>query len=129
MKQLFAVGLLALSFSALADSATPVTPDAWIDARPDVQISVSHGPAPGTYTINAVVSDLRNGNVLANPVMETRAGAPAHAEIGSTGVKGMASVAFTVTVDPSGQTAAYSSEVRDNAEVVSSQRATLAVAR
>ena len=31
-------------------------------------------------------------------------------------------------VDPSGQTAAYSSEVRDNEEVVASQRATLAVA-
>ncbi len=129
MKKLFAVALLALSFSALADSATPVAPDAWVGARPNVQITVSHGTAPDTYTINAIVSDLRTGNVLAKPVMVARAGSPARAEIGGVGVKGMVSVAFTVTVDPSGQTAAYSSEVRDNAEVVASQSATLAVAK
>ena len=129
MKKLFAVALLALSFSALADSATPVAPDAWVGARPNVQITVSHGTAPDTYTINAIVSDLRTGNVLAKPVMVARAGSPARAEVGGVGVKGMVSVAFTVTVDPSGQTAAYSSEVRDNAEVVASQSATLAVAK
>lgn len=64
MKQLFAVALLALSFSALADSAAPAAPDAWMGARPNVQIAVSHGTTPDTYTINAVVSDLRTGNVL-----------------------------------------------------------------
>lgn len=37
------------------------------------------------------------------------------------------SIAFSVTVDPAGDTAAYSSEVRNNAAVVSSQSATLAV--
>ena len=129
MKKLFAVALLALSFSALADSPTPVAPDAWMGARPNVQISVSHGAAPDTYTINAVVSDLRTGAVLAKPVMVAHAGSPARAEIGGVGVKGMVSVAFTVTVDSSGQTAAYSSEVRDNAEVVASQSATLAVVK
>ena len=129
MKKLFAVALFALSFSALAASADPVAPDAWMGARPSVQITVVHGTAPDTYIINAVVSDLRTGNVLAKPVMVTRAGTPARAEIGGVGVKGMVSVAFTVTVDPSGQTAAYSSEVRDNAEVVASQSATLAIAR
>lgn len=128
MKKLFAASLLTLSFSALADSAAPVAPDAWAGARPSVQITVAHGTTPDTYNINAVVSDLRTGNVLAEPVLVTRAGTPARAEIGGVGVKGMMSVAFTVTVDPSGQTAAYSSEVRDNAEVVASQNATLAVA-
>ncbi|MCI0351490.1 MAG: hypothetical protein L0Z53_18870 [Acidobacteriales bacterium] len=129
MKKLFAVALLTLSFSAHADSAAPVAPDAWMGARPNVQITVSHGTTPDTYTINAVVSDLRTGNVLAKLVMVARAGSPARAEIGGVGVKGMVSVAFTVTVDSSGQTAAYSSEVRDNAEVVASQSATLAVAK
>jgi hypothetical protein len=129
MKKMLAVLLLALSFSVFADSAAPVTSDAWMGARPSVQITVAHGTAPDLYNINAVVSDLRTGAVLAKPVMVTRAGAPARAEIGGVGVKGMVSVALTVTVDPSGQTAAYSSEVRDNAEVVASQSATLAVAK
>ena len=37
-------------------------------------------------------------------------------------------VAFTVTVDATGRSAAYTSEIRDNGTVVSAQRATLAVA-
>ncbi len=128
MKKLSAAALLILSFSAFADSTTPVASDAWTGARPNVQITVSHGTAPDTYTINAIVSDLRTGNVLAKPVLVARAGSPARAEIGSVGSKGMISIAFTVTVDSSGQTAAYSTEFRDNAEVFASQSATLAVA-
>lgn len=129
MKKLLAAALLVTSFSALASSAEPAAPDAWHGARPNVQIAVSHGDTADSYTINAVVSDLRTGKVLAKPVMVARAGAPARAEIGGVDVKGMVSVAFTVTVDPSGETAAYSSEVRDNAEVVASQSATLAVTK
>jgi hypothetical protein len=127
MKKLFALALLALSFSAVADSAAPTSPDAWVGARPNIQIAVTRGATPDTYTVNAVVSDLRTGNVLAKPVVITRAGTPARAEIGGVGAKGMVSVAFTITVDASGKTATYSSEVRDNAEVVASQSATLAV--
>jgi hypothetical protein len=127
MKKLFAVSLLALSFSAAADSADRISPAAWLDAHPSVQISVTHGDVSDTYKVNAVVSDLRTGKVLAKPVLVTRAGVPARAEIGGDGTKGMVSVMFTVTVDPSGKTAAYSSEVRDNSQVVTSQSATLAV--
>jgi hypothetical protein len=71
MKKLFAVALLALSFSAVADSAAPTSPDAWVGARPNVQIAVTRGATPDTYTVNAVVSDLRTGNVLAKPVVVT----------------------------------------------------------
>jgi hypothetical protein len=128
MKKLFAFALAAVSFSAFAASADRISPAAWLDAHPNIQIAVTHGDAPDTYNINAVVSDLRTGKVLAKPVLVTRAGTPARAEIGGDGVKGMVSVTFTVTVDPSGKTAAYSSEIHDNSEVVASQSATLAVA-
>jgi hypothetical protein len=128
MKNLYAVALLAFPFSAIADSTAPVAPEAWDNARPDVQIAVVHGAVPDTYTVNAIVSDLRTGKVLAEPVLVTRAGTPARAEIGGVGSQGTVSVAFAVTVDPSGQTAAYSSEVRHDAKVIASQSATLAVA-
>ena len=127
MKKLFATALLALPFSAFAASPAPASSDAWQGARPAVEISVSHGESPDTYQVNAVVSDLRNGTVLAEPVMLVQAGKVARAEIGGIGAEGLASVAFAVTVDPAGETATYASEVRNNAEVVSSQSATLAV--
>src|SRR5689334_5622774 len=123
MKKLCVLVPLALSSAALAAPTDTASADAWKGARPNVEISVAHAAAPDTYTVNAVVTDLRTGHVLAKPVMLTRAGMPARAEVGGVGVEGMASVAFTVTVDASGQTAAYSSEVRDNAEVVASQSA------
>jgi hypothetical protein len=127
MKKLFAVSLLAFSFSAFADSADRISSAVWLDAHPSVQIAVTHGDAPDTYNVNAVVSDLRTGKVLAKPALITRAGTPARAEIGADGTKGMVSVTLTVTVDPSGKTAAYSGEIRDNSELVASQSATLAV--
>jgi hypothetical protein len=127
MKKLFAVSTLALSFSAFADSADRISPADWLDAHPSVQVSVIRGDAPDTFKVNAVVSDTRTGKVLATPLLITRAGTPARAQIGADGTKGMVSVTFTVTVDASGKTAAYSSEIRDNSEVVASQSATLAV--
>jgi hypothetical protein len=127
MRKLMIACLLALSFPAFAETPAPAAADAWVGARPSVQITVAHGDALDSYEIHAVVSDLRTGDVLAKPVILTHAGAPAVAEIGGVGVEGMVSVVFTVTVDASGRTAAYSSEVRDNAEVIASQSATLAV--
>ena len=100
-----------------------------MDARPDLKLAVTRGTAPNTYTIKAVVSDLRSGSVLATPVMIAHARAAARAEVGGVEVKGMVSVAFSVTVDPSGKTDEYSSEVKDNAGIVASQSATLAVAQ
>lgn len=127
MKKLFAVALLTLPFSAFADSAAPSSSDAWHGARPDITVSVSPGDTPDTYRVSAVVTDLRSGTVLAEPVMAVRPGKAARAEIGGVGTEGLVSVAFAVTVDPSGDTATYTSEVRNNAEVISSQSATLAV--
>jgi hypothetical protein len=127
MKWLLAIAVPALPFSTFGASPAPASADAWQDARPAVDISVSRGEAPDTYQVNAVVSDLRNGDVLAKPIMVIQAGKAARAEIGGVGMDGFVSVAFAVTVDPTGETAAYTSEVRNNAEVVSSQSATLAV--
>lgn len=126
MKTIFAVALLAVSVPAFAEGAT-TSSDAWQGARPDIAVSVSQGDTPDTYKVNAVVTDLRSGDVLSEPVMVAYAGKAARAEIGGIGTDGLMSIAFSVTVDHAGDTAAYSSEVRNNAEVVSSQSATLAV--
>jgi len=127
MKRLAAVALLALPSAAFAASPSPTSSDAWQGARPAIEISVGHAEAPGTYRVNAVVTDLRNGDVLAEPVMVMQAGQAARAQVGGVGVEDLVSVAFAVTVDPSGESASYTSEVRNDAEVVASQRATLAV--
>lgn len=125
---LLAIGFLAVSLAASA-GADPGASSAgdWRDARPDAQVHVSRGSAPGTYDVKATIADLRSGKVLAQPRLVARAGQPAVVDVGAKGAQGMVSVHLTVTVASSGDTAAYTGEVRDNDVVVSAQRATLAV--
>lgn len=122
------VALLSLSCHAYADQRDPVpSADAWIGARPSVEVSVHPGPDADTYRVNAVVTDLRSGQVLSIPMMLVAAGAPAKAEIGAVGIQGATQLAFSVTVAADGESAAYSAEVRSNGEVISAQHATLLV--
>ncbi len=87
MKKLVAFSLLAVASAAVAaPSATP-SPDAWVGARPAVKVSVASAGA-GKFRVNATVRDLRNGNVLSEPVLVATAGAPARVEIGATGTPG-----------------------------------------
>ena len=128
MKKLVALCLFAVVATAnAAPSATPPG-DAWIGARPAVKVTVSPDGAD-TFRVSATVRDLRNGNVLSEPVLITKAGMPAKAEVGTTGAPGATVVAFTVTVAPDGKSAVYSSEVRSNGEVLAAEEATLVVNR
>ena len=116
MRTLFAASLLALSLHAFADSPAPaVSPDAWQGAHPSLEINVTRGAEPDTYSIKAVVTDLRNDTILSRPELLTRAGSPARFELGGVGIDGAISLKLEVTVDPDGQTATYASEIRDNA--------------
>lgn len=127
MKNLIAIALLTVSSVAIASSNAPVSPDAWTNAQPNVQVAVSHGTTADTYNVSATISDLRTGQVLAEPKLITSAGKPAQVQAGATGIAGMITVEFTVTVADSGDVAAYTSQVKDNGVVISSQSATLAV--
>jgi hypothetical protein len=128
MKKLVAFSLLAVASAAVAAPFATPSPDAWVGARPAVKVSVASVGA-GKFRVNATVRDLRNGNVLSEPVLVATAGAPAKVEIGATGTPGSTVVAFTVTVAPDGRSASYSSEIRSNGEVVAAEEATLAVGR
>lgn len=125
-----ALALLALTFAtAYAEGPVAQSPDVWIGAHPSVEISVRPSSTAGTFMIAAVVKDLRNGEVLSQPMMLVKAGAPAKLEVGARDVPDASALSVAVTVAGDGKTAAYSSEVRSNGEVVSSQQATLAVER
>ena len=128
MKKLLALSLLTVASAAFAAPDTTPAADAWVGARPAVKVSVAKAGAD-TYRVNATVRDLRNGNVLSEPVLVTKAGVPAKAEVGATGAVGNMLVAFTVTVAADGQSASYTSELRSNGEVLASEEATLAVTR
>ena len=129
MKKLVALSLI--TFATLAHSETPhpapANPDAWIGAQPSVRVSVKPLRGTETYLVSAVVTDLRNGPVLAGPNMTVRAGAPAKAEIGATGAPDAAQITLEVTVAADGQTATYASEFRRNGSIVAGQQAVLAV--
>lgn len=128
MKKLLAISLLAAVASASAAPGPTPPGNAWVGARPAVQVSVASA-GTDTYRVQATVRDLRNGNILSEPKLVTRAGVPAKAEVGADGAPGDMLVAFTVTVAPDGQSASYTSELRSNGEVLASAEATLAVAR
>ncbi|TBR40416.1 MULTISPECIES: hypothetical protein [Dyella] len=119
--------LLALSSVASAKPAGDISATDWNNARPKVELRVSRGTTSDTYAVEATISDLRSGKVLAHPKVITRAGVPAKIQAGAKGAAGLISVEATVTVAPSGATATYASEIKDNDAVVSSQGATLAV--
>lgn len=135
MKTLFAIAMLAFSFSAVAGSTAPISsshpapsnPDSWMGAQPDVRVRVKSIRDTDTYLVSAVITDTRDGRVLSGPTMTVKAGVPAKVEVGTTGAPDATSLMFSVTVAPDGKTASYRSEVRSNAVVVSAQDAVLAV--
>jgi type II secretory pathway component HofQ len=123
-KFLFAAGLLCLA--ALANAENTATND-WRHARPKIEVQVKRTQTKDVYAVTAVISDLNSGKVLAQPKLITHAGAPARIEVGEKGAPGAVMVDVEVTVASSGSTAGYTSEIRDNDKVVSSQLLTLAV--
>lgn len=126
MKKIFAITLFAVATAAHAAPAPTAGDDAWIGARPSIRIQVS--PAVnGTFRVKATVTDLRNGNVLSEPLLLVKGGVPAKAKIGATGAPDATTVAFTVTVAPDGKSAIYNSEVRSNGEVIAAEEANLVI--
>ena len=128
MKKLVAFCLFAVVAAANAAPSANPTGDAWVGARPAVKVNVSPAGAD-TFRVSATIRDLRNGNVLSEPVLVTKAGMPAKAEVGTTGTPGATVIAFTVTVAPDGNSAGYRSEIRSNGEVLAAEEATLVVGR
>ena len=135
MKRLLTIALLAISFSALAHPSPPISsphpapsdPDSWMGARPDVRVRVKPIRDTDTYLVSAVVTDTRDGRVLAGPTLTVKAGEPARVEVGTTGVPDAISLMFSVTVAPDGKSASYRSEVRNDSVVIAAQDAVLAL--
>ena len=95
----------------------------WTDARPSATVSVVPISKPGQFLVRVKITDLATSSLLAEPRLVTAAGVPATMETGTDKLM----VRFVVTVDPSGRQAAYTSEVRRNGQVESSQSAVLAI--
>ena len=129
MKKLLAIPVLALAFAAYAEvpHPAPSNPDSWNGARPDVRVRVKPIRDTDTFLVSAVVTDARDGRVLAGPSMTVKAGVPANAEVGTTGGPDATSLAFTVVVAPDGKSASYRSEIRNNANVIAAQDSVLAI--
>ena len=111
-----------------ATSRTPTNPEAWIGAPPVVKVSVA-SEGSNTFRVNATVRDLRNGNLLSEPSLLVKAGAPTRVELGTTGDPASVLVAFSVTVAANGEFASYVSDIRTNNEVLASEEALLVVSR
>lgn len=97
--------------------------------QPQVRVSVRPGAAANSFDVSAVITDRQTGNVLAEPKMSVKAGSWAQSEVGQIGVPGVASVALSVTVDPSGKHAAYSAEIHRADGRSDSETGTLLIAR
>ncbi|MGY4516906.1 hypothetical protein [Lysobacter sp. HA18] len=128
MKQLFALSLFAIAAAATAAPVATPAGAAWAGARPAVNVSVARAGA-NTFRVSATVRDLRNNNVLSQPVLVVKAGVPAKAEVGATGAPGTSAVAFTVTVAPNGESASYESQIKSNGAIIATEEVTLAVGR
>lgn len=129
-RSFFLAAALAVSPLIAADAArasAPVPAEAWIGARPAVEISVREGAASDTYEVSAVVSDLRNDTVLARPLLIVNAGSPARIEMGATGEADAVLLALSVTVDAAAGTARYEATVSIGDGMISRHGATLAV--
>ncbi len=129
MYKLLAISLLLLSSSALAADTPATNAQVSENAQPQVRVSVSQGASASLFNVGAVITDRRTGNVLAKPTMSIEAGAWAQAEVGATGTSGLTSVAFSVTVDPTGQHAAYFAEIRRADGKVDSESGTMRIAQ
>lgn len=135
MKRLLTTALFALSFSAFAGSSPPISavhpapsnPDSWMGAQPDVRVRVKPIRDTDTYLVSAVVTDARDGRVLAGPTLTVKPGVPAKVEVGTSGIPDAISLMFSVTVAPDGKSATYRSEVRNDSVVVAAQDAVLAL--
>ena len=135
MRNLLAIVLLALPFPALAAGSPPIPvehpapsdPDAWMGAQPDVRVRVKPIRDTDSFLVSAVVTDARDGRVLAGPSLTVKPGVPARVEVGATGAPDAISLMFSVTVAPDGRSASYRSEVRNNSVVVSAHDAVLAL--
>jgi hypothetical protein len=125
MKTLWPLLLLLLSLAVIA---APASPDPWLGASPRLDISAAK-VAADVVNVHAWVRDSRTGTVLAAPVTVVKAGTWSSIEIGDVGIKGAASVALSVTVDPSGHNVAYFAQLHNGDGSTNAQNGTLAVSR
>jgi len=129
VKKLLVAPALALLLAAFADvpHPAPSDPHSWNGARPEVRVRVKPIRDTDTFLVSAVVTDTRDGRVLAGPSMTVKAGVPANAEVGTTGGPDARSFAFTVVVAADGNSATYRSEIRNNSDVLAAQDSVLAI--
>jgi hypothetical protein len=129
MHRLLAIAFLALSSPAFAADAPAPEPQVWTTSQSQVRVSVSRGASENTFNVGATVTDRQTGGVLAEPKMIIKAGAWAQAEVAAMGAPGVASVALSITVDPSGKNAAYFAEIRRADGKLDSESGTLRIAQ
>jgi hypothetical protein len=125
MRSLIALAL-ALAFTVFSGpvAAQQFNPNDWKEARPVTSIAVNRTVQAGVYRVSAVITDVHTAKVLGKPVLLTKPGVPGTIEMGTqAGVI----VRFVVTVDQSGQTAVYRSEVLKGGTVQSGNSGTIAV--
>jgi hypothetical protein len=120
--------LSLLLFLPFAVSAAPASPDPWLGASPSLEVSAAK-VAADVVNIHTAVRDSRTGAMLAAPVTVVKVGTWSSIEIGNPGGKGAASVAISITVDPSGHNAAYFAQIHNGDGSAVSQNGTVAVSR
>lgn len=116
------IGAATLS-TAVAQSAATT---AWAAAHPMAAVSVKAAGRTHLFLVSARITDAQTAAILATPSFLAKAGIPASFEVGAN--PGM-SLRFSITVDPSGRSARYRSEILKDGRVQSGYSGVLYVAR
>lgn len=129
MRKLFIASLALLPLLAAGADRSHSTPEMWRNAQPQLSINVKHGAQPETFDVITVVTDHRTGSILSEPRMTIKAGSWARVQLGATGAPGDVSLSLAVTVDPSGENAAYFAKIHRHDAPTDSESGTIVVSR
>ena len=129
MRKLLIASLALLPLLAVGADRSHSTPEMWRNAQPQLSIKVEHGAQPDTFDVIAVVTDHLTGSILSEPRMTIKACSWARAQLGATGAPGDVSLSLAVTVDPSGENAAYFAKIHRPDATTDTESGTMAVSR
>jgi hypothetical protein len=122
------LAIMALSAGAALSAAVAqsAAPAAWTAAHPMTEVSVKATDKAHLFLVSARITDAQTAATLAAPSFVAEAGVPAGFVVGANpGV----SLRFSVTVDSSGSSARYRSEILKDGKIQSGYSGVLYVAR